>query len=477
MDAHESVLDLIGRTPLVRVRMPDGDRGAAVYGKLEYLSVGGSVKDRIAAHMVQQAEQDGLLRPGGTIVEATSGNTGIGLALVAAERGYRSVVVVSDRVSSEKTATLRALGAEVVVRPAGLPREHPGHPVRTAARLAAETPGGWLADQYDNPANPEAHYLSTGPEIWRQTDGRITHLVSCIGTGGTISGTGRYLKEVSGGRVQVIGADPSSSVYAGGDGSPYFIEAAGHFRHPDTLEDIWPKSYHQHVVDRVLPVADREALLILRQIAREQGLLVGGSSGTALAAARRVAAGAGPDAVIVVILPDSGRQYLSKYFDDTWMLRLGFLDGDPDHARVTDAAPTDENAPPLPYLNTHSTVRDALTALRARAATGAPAVLPTGPCPSGRRPTAPELTGAVTLQQLEAALTDGTATPTDPLGTHPGPPLPHFGHGEPADTALTRLATQGRQIAVVLRDGHAMSLVQPADLRAVLPSAPHPDQD
>ncbi|GAA1186110.1 cystathionine beta-synthase [Kitasatospora gansuensis] len=469
MDAHESVLDLIGRTPLVRVRMPDGDAGAAVYAKLEYLSVGGSVKDRIAAHMVRRAEADGLLRPGGTIVEATSGNTGIGLALVAAEQGYRSVVVVSDRVSGEKTATLRALGAEVVIRPAGLPREHPDHPVNTAARLAATTPGAWLADQYDNPANPEAHYLSTGPEIWRQTDGRVTHLVSCIGTGGTISGTGRYLKEASGGSVQVIGADPASSVYGGGDGSPYFIEAAGHFRHPDTLADTWPKSYHQDVVDRVLPVTDRDALLTLRQVAREQGLLVGGSSGTALAAARRVAAEAGPGALVVVILPDSGRQYLSKYFDDTWMLRLGFLDGDPDRSRVADAAPTGDDAPPLPYLNSHCTVGDALTALRARADAGAPAELPTGPCPDGRRPTAPELTGSVTLPDLESALLDGRAAPSDPLGSHPGPPLPHFGHGESAATALAELTVQERQFAVVLRDGRAMSLVRAADLRAVCP--------
>ncbi|WP_405015857.1 pyridoxal-phosphate dependent enzyme [Kitasatospora sp. NBC_00070] len=477
MDAHESVLDLIGRTPLVRVRMPGGDRGAAVYAKLEYLSVGGSVKDRIAANMVQQAERDGLLRPGGTIVEATSGNTGIGIAVVAAEKGYRAVVVVSDRVSSEKTATLRALGAEVVVRPAGLPREHPDHPVNTAARIAAETPDGWLADQYDNPANPEAHYLGTGPEIWRQTDGRITHLVSCIGTGGTISGTGRYLKEASDGRVRVIGADPASSVYAGGDGSPYFIEAAGHFRHPDTLADTWPKSYHQDVVDRVLPVADRDALLTLRQLAREQGLLVGGSSGTALAAARQVATEAGPDAVVVVILPDSGRQYLSKYFDDTWMLRLGFLDGDPSHPRVGDAVPTDDHTAPLPYLNTHTTVGDALATLRTLAEAGRPAVLPTGPCPDGRRPTAPELTGSVTLPDLEGTLRAGRATPTDPLGSHPGPPLPHFGHGEAADTALTQLTTQGTEIAVVLRDGRAMSLVRPADLRIPSPTTPRPDRN
>ncbi|MFI8943988.1 PLP-dependent cysteine synthase family protein [Streptomyces syringium] len=469
MDVHESVLDLVGGTPLVRLRTADGTQSAAVYAKLEYLSVGGSSKDRIGLRMVERAERDGLLRPGGTIVEATSGNTGIGLALVAAEKGYRAVLVVSDRASGEKIATLRAFGAEVVVRPGGLPREHPDHPVNAAARIAEATPGGWLAAQYDNPANPEAHYLTTGPEIWRQTGGRVTHLVSCVGTGGTISGTGRYLKEVSGGTVQVVGADPMSSVYSGGDGRPYFIEAAGHFRHAETVEDPWPRSYHQDVVDRVLPVADREAILTIRRLARDQGLLVGGSSGTALSAALRVGAEAGPEALVVVILPDSGRQYLSKYFDDAWLLRLGFLDGDATHARVADAAPTDEHAPPLPYLNTRSTIGEALRSLRAGRDGGAPAVCPAGPCPVGpaRRPTAPELTGSVSLEELETALRDGKAAPADPVTDRLGAPLPHFGYGEPAAAALAELTERGLDTAVVLRDGYAMALTDRAALRAV----------
>ncbi|WP_338932515.1 pyridoxal-phosphate dependent enzyme [Streptomyces netropsis] len=433
------------------------------------MSVGGSSKDRIGLRMVERAERDGLLRPGGTIVEATSGNTGIGLALVAAEKGYRAVLVVSDRTSGEKVATLRAFGAEVVIRPGGLPREHPDHPVNTAARIAEETPGGWLAAQYDNPANPEAHYLTTGPEIWRQTRGRVTHLVSCVGTGGTISGAGRYLKEVGGGAVQVIGADPTSSVYSGGDGRPYFIEAAGHFRHAETVEDPWPQSYHQDVVDRILPVEDREAITTIRQLAREQGLLVGGSSGTALSAALRVGAEAGPEAVVVVVLPDSGRQYLSKYFDDTWLLRLGFLDGDATLARVADAAPTDEHAPPLPYLNTRSTVGDALASLRAGHDGGAPPVFPAGPCPVGprRRPTAPELTGSVSLEELETAVRDGKASPADPVAGRLGAPLPHFGYGEPAAAALAELTERGLDTAVVLRDGYAMALIDRAALRAV----------
>ncbi|MFI6684201.1 PLP-dependent cysteine synthase family protein [Streptomyces sp. NPDC050485] len=470
MDVYESALDLIGGTPLVRLRTGSP---AAVYAKLEYLSIGGSAKDRIGLRMIERAEQDGLLRPGGTVVEATSGNTGIGLALVAAEKGYRSVLVVSDRASDEKVATLRAFGAEVVIKPGGLPREHPDHPVSTAVRIAGTTPGGWLANQYDNPANPEAHYLTTGPEIWRQTRGRVTHLVSCIGTGGTISGAGRYLKEVGGDAVQVIGADPASSVYSGGDGRPYFIEAAGHFLHPDTADDVWPTSYHPEVVDRVVPIADRHALDTLRQLAREQGLLVGGSSGTALAAAHQVAAEAGPDAVVVVILPDSGRQYLSKYFNDAWMLRLGFLDGDTSHPRVADATPPDARTTPFPYLNTRTTVGEALAVLRATKSGGASPVLPAGPCPAGpdRRPTAPELTGSVTLAGLEAAVHDGDATPADPLSGHLDPPLPHFGHGEPARPALDELTRASQDTAVVLHDGCALALITSADLHHALGSA------
>ncbi|MGK4578930.1 pyridoxal-phosphate dependent enzyme [Kitasatospora sp. HPMI-4] len=472
MEAHESVTELIGNTPLLRLRTSGGSQSAVVYGKLEYLSAGGSVKDRIGLRMIEQAEQDGLLGPGGTVVEASSGNTGLGLAMVAASRGYRMVVVLPDRTSSEKVAALRAFGAEVVLRPSGLPLEDPEHVLKTAARIAEETPGGWLAGQYDNPANPQAHYLTTGPEIWRQTGGRITHLVSCIGTGGTISGTGRYLKEVSGGTVQVIGADPASSVYSGGDGRPYFVEAAGHWRHPETVEDVWPQSYHQDVVDRVLPIEDRESILTSRRLAREQGLLVGGSAGTAVAAALRVAAEAGPEAVVVTILPDSGRQYLTKYFDDDWLLRLGFLDGDPATVRVGDAVPAATRERPLPYLNGRTTVADALTALRELRERGERAVLPAGPCPVGpeRRPTAPELAGSVALDRLAEAVASGAAVPGDPVAGHLAVPLPQFGTGQPAEKALAELTERGLETAVVLHDGHAIALVGAAELRACLPA-------
>ncbi|GAA1932855.1 pyridoxal-phosphate dependent enzyme [Kitasatospora viridis] len=472
MDAHDSLLELIGNTPLVRLRTPDAGRGATVYAKLEYLSAGGSVKDRIGLRMIEEAEKSGELRPGGTVVEATSGNTGAGLAMVAAAKGYRAIVVLPDKSSAEKIATLRAYGAEVVVRPGGLAQHDPEHVVNVAKRIAEETPGGWFSGQYDNPANPAAHYLTTGPEIWRQTAGRVTHLVSCVGTGGTISGTGRFLKEASGGTVRVIGADPTASVYSGGDGRPYFVEAAGRFRHPETVEDVWPDSFHQDVVDEILPVADRDALLTIRRLAREEGLLVGGSSGTAVAAALRVAAGLGPEELVVVMLPDSGRQYLSKYFNDEWMLRNGFLDGDPGGPRVGDAVPAELREQPLPYLHHHATVAQAIDALRARAAAGAEPVLPVGPAPvgPGRQPTAPELVGAVRLAELTAAVAQGSAAPGDPVGEHLGAPLPRLGTGEDAAAALAELTGSGEALAVVVHDGHGVGLIGADALRALLGS-------
>ncbi|GAB2698592.1 pyridoxal-phosphate dependent enzyme [Kitasatospora kifunensis] len=475
METHESLLELIGNTPLVRLRLPGDGRGAAVYAKLEYLNVGGSVKDRIGLRMIEEAEKSGALGPGGTVVEATSGNTGAGLAMVAAAKGYRTIVVLPDKTSAEKLATLRAYGAEVVVRPGGLPLQDPEHILNVAARIAEQTPGGWFAGQYGNPANPAAHYLTTGPEIWRQTDGRITHLVSCVGTGGTISGTGRFLKEASGGTVRVIGADPASSVYSGGDGRPYFVEAAGRFRHPETTEDIWPDSYQQDVVDEILPIADRDSLLTIRRLAREEGLLVGGSAGTAATAALRVAADLGPQDLVVVILPDSGRQYLSKYFNDAWMLRQGFLDsddGDASAPRVGEAVPPALRAHPLPYLHHHSTVGQALEVLRARQDAGAEPVLPAGPAPvaPGRQPTSPELLAAVSLEQLTTALAHGKAASGDPLRDHLGAPLPQFGTGESAAAALAELTEQGAGVAVVLHDGHGVGLIGPGELRALLGS-------
>src|SRR2546423_3611 len=297
MQVHDSLSGLVGNTPLVRLRsVTRGIPGATVLAKVEYFNPGGSVKDRIALRMVAAAEEGGALRPGGTIVEPTSGNTGVGLAIVAAERGYRCVFVCPDKVAQDKIAVLRAYGAEVVVCPGTVAPDHPDSYYSVARRLVAETPGGWQPDQYANQENPASHHATTGPEIWAQTDGTVTHFVAGIGTGGTITGTGRYLKEVSGGTVRVIGADPEGSVYSGGSGRPYLVEGVG--------EDIWPATYDPSVCDEIVAISDAASFGMTRRLAREEALLTGGSSGLAGAAALRGGRAAGPAAGSGVRLPD-----------------------------------------------------------------------------------------------------------------------------------------------------------------------------
>jgi cystathionine beta-synthase len=304
VDVAASILDLVGNTPLVRLaRLREAERlRCDLLAKIEITNPGGSVKDRVAVAMVDAAERDGLLKPGGTIVEPTSGNTGAGLAIVAAQRGYRCIFVMSDKMSDEKVALLRSYGAEVVVCPTAVPPEDPRSYYSTAERLVRETPGAFRPDQYSNPANPRAHELTTGPEIWRQTDGRVTHFVAGIGTGGTITGVARALKAKNP-SVQIIGADPAGSVYSGGTGRPYLVEGVG--------EDFWPTTFDPSLVDRVVEVTDAESFLMARRVTQEEGLLIGGSCGTAVHAALKVARDLGPDDVVVVVLPVTGRTYLT----------------------------------------------------------------------------------------------------------------------------------------------------------------------
>jgi cystathionine beta-synthase len=302
MEVSHSLLDLVGDTPLVRLDRVGRDLACHFLAKLEFLNPGGSVKDRPAVAMVEAAERAGLLGPGGTIVEPTSGNTGVGLAIVAARKGYHCVFVMPDKIAAEKIDLLRAYGAEVVVCPTTVAPEHPDSYYSVSDRLAREIPGAYKPNQYQNADNPKAHETSTGPEIWRQTAGRVSHFVAGIGTGGTITGVGRYLKSQNP-NVQIVGADPEGSVYSGGSGRPYLVEGIG--------EDFWPGTYDPTVVDNVLMVSDRDSFLTARRVTREEGILVGGSAGTAVWAGLQIARPLGPDDVVVVLIPDSGRGYLS----------------------------------------------------------------------------------------------------------------------------------------------------------------------
>ncbi|WP_288239877.1 pyridoxal-phosphate dependent enzyme [uncultured Bifidobacterium sp.] len=322
MTIHTRITDLIGNTPLIRLNNVTAGVRATIAVKVEYLNPGGSSKDRIAERIIDAAERSGELKPGGVIVEPTSGNTGVGLALLAQQRGYRMIAVMQDKVSQDKRDVLRAYGAEVVVTPSGLEPDDPGSYYSVARRLASTIPGGYMPNQYANPNGPDSHYRTTGPEIWRDTEGQVTHFVAGIGTGGTITGTGRYLKEISGGAVTVIGADPDGSVFSSGAGRthPFLVEGAG-------KEEV-PEVYDPSVIDGIVPVPDADSFEMTRRLAREEGLLVGGSSGMAVAAAIRYAREHDLDEkqLVVVLLPDSGRGYMSKIFNDDWMRAHGFAD-------------------------------------------------------------------------------------------------------------------------------------------------------
>jgi cystathionine beta-synthase len=462
MQVHESLLELVGSTPLVRLRTVTRDLGSpgragpAVLAKVEYFNPGGSVKDRIALRMVEAAEATGALRPGGTIIEPTSGNTGVGLAIVAAEKGYHCLFVCPDKVGQDKISVLRAYGAEVVVCPGTVSPDHPDSYYSVSTRLARETPGGWKPDQYSNPGNPDSHYHSTGPEIWEQTDGKVTHFVAGIGTGGTITGAGRYLKEVSGGKVKVIGADPEGSVYSGGTGRPYLVEGVG--------EDIWPDTYDPAVCDEVIAVSDAQSFLMTRRLAREEALLVGGSCGLAVVAALRVAGDAGPDDVIVVLLPDGGRGYLSKIFNDEWMADYGFLTEQTAEPKIGDVlARKQAGLPAFVHAHPGETVAAAIGILREYNVSQLPVMNTEPPV------MAAEVIGSVVERDLLDALVSGRADPKDPIGKHMSPPLPMVGSGEQVSRAVEALEKAGA--AVVLVDGRPAAMITRQDVLTFLAGA------
>ena len=474
----DQITELVCDTPLLRLTPLIEATTAPIVGKLEYLNPGGSVKDRIALTMIDAAERDGRLRPGGTIIEPTSGNTGVGLAMVAAIRGYQCVFTMPDKISEEKRAVLRAYGADVVVCPTAVEPDDPRSYYSVARRLTQQTPGAWSPDQYSNPDNPAAHYASTGPEIWRDTGGRITHFVAGIGTGGTISGIGQYLKEVSGGQVQVIGADPEGSVYSGGSGRPYLVEGVG--------EDIWPATFDKTVVDRVEAVSDRESFLMTRALARRAGLLVGGSCGLAVVVALRVARELGPGDLVVVLLPDSGRGYLSKIFNDDWMYEFGFLEPPSDEPTVgvvlaskhstgtagdehgrADSGPARSRrapggvGPDLVHVHPDESVGAAISYLREYNVSQMPVVRHEPPL------RAAEVAGSVLERALLAAVFADRTVIDAPVAAHMSPPLPTIGAGEPLSTLVTALGGDDPAV-LVLDSGSPVGILTRADLLSFL---------
>lgn len=451
MRYYDNVVDIIGDTPLVKLNSVTEGISATVLAKVEYFNPGGSVKDRIALRMVQDAEKAGLLRPGGVIVEPTSGNTGVGLALVAQRRGYRCIFVCPDKVSEDKRNVLKAYGAEVVVCPTAVAPEDPRSYYNVSDRLAREVPGAWKPDQYSNPANPRSHYEETGPELWKQTEGRITHFVAGVGTGGTITGVGRYLKEQ--GPVRIVGADPEGSVYSGGTGRPYLVEGVG--------EDFWPTTYDRDICDEIVEVSDSDSFEMTRRLAREEGLLVGGSCGMAVVAALEVARKAGPDDVVVVLLPDGGRGYLSKIFNDDWMARYGFL-------RTVEGAPTVADAlegkdgamPPLIHVHPTETVRDAIDYMREYGVSQLPVLKAEPPVVTG------EVAGSIAEKALLDALFTGQAHLHDTIERHMAEPLPMIGGGQPVSEAVALL--EKSDAAMVLVDGKPAGVLTRQDLLAHL---------
>ncbi|ATY14709.1 cystathionine beta-synthase [Amycolatopsis sp. AA4] len=453
MEYAEHIVDLVGNTPLVKLNSLTRGLKPLVLAKVEYVNPGGSVKDRIALRMIEAAEASGELRPGGTIVEPTSGNTGVGLAMVAQRKGYQCVFVCPDKVSEDKRNVLRAYGARVVVCPTAVAPEHPDSYYNVSDRLVREIEGAWKPNQYANPENPASHYHSTGPELWRQTDGKITHFVAGVGTGGTISGTGKFLKEVSDGRVQVVGADPEGSVYSGGTGRPYLVEGVG--------EDFWPETYDRNVADQIIPISDAHSFEITRRLATEEGLLVGGSCGMAVAAALKLAEGLTEDDVVVVLLPDGGRGYLTKVFNDAWMSSYGFLPPDSSGATVGDVLTRKSGAlPSLVHSHPNETVAEAVAILSEFGVSQMPVVSAEPPV------MAAEVVGAVNERDLLDALFTGKAQLADRLETHMSPPLPTIGAGEQVSAAMKAL--EGADGALVLIDGKPAGVVTRHDLLAFL---------
>jgi cystathionine beta-synthase len=443
----DSVVDLIGHTPLVRMKrtMEIDSLPAVLAMKMETTNPGGSAKDRPALEMILAAERDGLLQPGGTIVEPTSGNTGVGLAIVASQRGYQCVFVMTDKVAPEKVSLLQAYGGEVVVCPGAVAPDDPRSYYKVAERLTAER-NAFRPNQYANPNNPLAHTKTTGPEIWEQTAGRITHFVAGAGTCGTITGTARYLKQQNP-AIQVVAADPEGSVFSGGSGRPYLVEGVG--------EDFFPVAWEPELYDEVIAITDAESFHTARRVSRTEGILIGGSGGLAVAAAIQVAKRSNPDDIVVVLNPDSGRGYLSRVFDDAWMANYGFIIECADCvAAVLDARnPTLDS---LLYVNPSDTVRYAIELMRGNGVSQLPVCTNTPPF------AAAEVAGSVDELELMEAIARDTAVMDVAVEGVMGPRLPTIGVGQKLDLALHMLHTS--PALLVLSGGRPLSVLTRTDV-------------
>jgi cystathionine beta-synthase len=443
----DSFLDAVGHTPLVRLHSVTRGVKPTVLAKLEMLNPGGSVKDRIGLPMIEAAERAGKLRPGGTIVEPTSGNTGHGLAIAAAIRGYRCIFVMPDKMSQEKISLLRAYGAEVIITPTAVAPESPESYYRVADRLTEEIPGAFQPNQYFNQANPQAHYDTTGPEIWEQTEGRIDVLVCGVGTGGTITGTARYLKERRA-DLLVVGADPEGSLFSGDEAHPYLTEGIG--------EDFWPATFDPSVVDRWVRVPDRESFRVARAITRQEGILVGESCGTAVYAALQVARELDEDKVVVVILPDTGRNYLSKLYSDTWLLQYGMLER-PEVVRVEEVLSAKHgDLPPLVTVAAHDKVRQAVDVLQEYSISQAPVVRESGSAEVA------QIVGSIRENALlDRLFRDPDALQAD-VAEVMGPPVGLVEHDHPVDLAFEAL--QHGPAVLVVKGGQVLGVVTRSDL-------------
>ena len=446
LDVAESVLDLIGNTPMVQLPRVGAGLPCPVVAKLETTNPGGSSKDRPAVTMIDEAEKAGLLKPGGTIIEPTSGNTGVGLAIVAAQRGYKCLFVLTDKVSSEKVSLLEAYGAEVVVCPVGVAPDDPRSYYSTAERLVNEVPNAYRPNQYRNQANPKAHYESTGPEIWEQTKGKVTHFVAGAGTGGTITGVGRFLKEQSS-TVQIIAADPVNSVYSGGDGRPYLVEGVG--------EDFWPDTYDPKVVDTTIAISDAESFAMAHRVTKEEGILIGGSGGTAVAAALQIAEGLTADDLVVVLIPDSGRGYLSKVFDKNWMIKMGFTKQE--GLIVADLIKEKAHEKlGLTYVNPEATVREAVELMGALDLSHIPVA-------RGEMPlAAAEVIGSVSEDSLREKSFKANGILDRAVEELMDQPLPVVGVGEAVDAVAHKL--EQSPVVLVLDAGKPHTLLTRAEV-------------